>query len=279
MRPASPELITKKTVIDLLHRHEPPNGARNYWQGHACRYALSFQNLFNHYPEVWQNRGSVGLTPGSTKPLRVLCAGDKGSQTILTRWLLPEAIVTSTSLYEAGNWSIPGENGQPMTFGLESALIDEEVWPFAEASFDIIMIWEVVEHLYHDPLFAFLEARRVLVPDGVLQITTPNANNCQSLGRLLSGEQPTLFPAINGWGVAHPHELSLGYLRRLTDSSGFTVIEHTTVQDNNNICNTSLDDPECNRLPPAVLEALVLAHLVVYRSASANFFLHEPRSN
>ena len=101
----------------------------------------------------------------------VLCAGDKGAQTVLVKWLLPAAEVVSTSLYEAGNWSVSGSGGAPVTFGLHRVRLDEDPWPFADASFDVVLIWEVLEHLFHDPVFALFEARRVLSKGGLLQVT------------------------------------------------------------------------------------------------------------
>jgi SAM-dependent methyltransferase len=48
----------------------------------------------------------------------------------------------------------------------------EAPWPFADASFDAVVMGEVLEHLIHD-FFALAEVRRVLRPGGVLLGTVP----------------------------------------------------------------------------------------------------------
>lgn len=48
-----------------------------------------------------------------------------------------------------------------------------EVLPFAENSFHYLNLSHVLEHLY-DPLAALRECRRLLCPEGVVQVTVPN---------------------------------------------------------------------------------------------------------
>jgi SAM-dependent methyltransferase len=47
--------------------------------------------------------------------------------------------------------------------------------PFRESSFDVVVAFEVIEHL-HDWERLITEARRVLTPDGVFVVSTPNKN-------------------------------------------------------------------------------------------------------
>lgn len=46
--------------------------------------------------------------------------------------------------------------------------------PFADEAVDVVVCNEVFEHLRIDPLFTFSEIRRVLKPQGVLLLSTPN---------------------------------------------------------------------------------------------------------
>ena len=184
-RPTTPGKLTAHDVLSFLEQHAPP-GPKAYWRGHACRYALMLNHLLSAHPKLWK----AGVSrPAGARPLRILCAGDKGAQTLLVKWLLPMADVVSTSLFEAGNWSVAGMDGASVTFELQRVSLDEDVWPFGTGSFDAVLCWEVLEHLFHDPAFAMLEARRVLVHGGLLQVTTPNPDSCRTLSFLLAGEQ------------------------------------------------------------------------------------------
>jgi SAM-dependent methyltransferase len=57
--------------------------------------------------------------------------------------------------------------------------------PYDDASFDIVFLKHVIEHL-HEPIAIMKEIYRVLKPNGRILITTPNAN---SLGNRLFGKQ------------------------------------------------------------------------------------------
>jgi SAM-dependent methyltransferase len=58
--------------------------------------------------------------------------------------------------------------------------IDEQPLPFEEASFDAVVLSEVIEHLVSAPLPALREMARVLRPGGRLVITTPNQHYIKS---------------------------------------------------------------------------------------------------
>ena len=47
-------------------------------------------------------------------------------------------------------------------------------FPYADSSFDVVLLCEVIEHLIEDPVRVLREVRRVLKPNGTLILTTPN---------------------------------------------------------------------------------------------------------
>jgi 2-polyprenyl-3-methyl-5-hydroxy-6-metoxy-1,4-benzoquinol methylase len=59
---------------------------------------------------------------------------------------------------------------------------------YADATFDAITMWDVLEHL-HEPLASLYEARRILRPHGVLFVRVPNAASyvARMCGRYWSG--------------------------------------------------------------------------------------------
>jgi len=72
-------------------------------------------------------------------------------------------------------------------WGVQSCKLDieEQKWPYEDGYFDVIMLLEVFEHLYKKPNHVFREIQRVLKPNGVLLISTPNGWTLRSILRFL----------------------------------------------------------------------------------------------
>lgn len=80
--------------------------------------------------------------------------------------------------------------------GANARCIDFETHEFG-IKFDIISMWDVVEHL-HDPIIFFRRAHKLLKPGGVLVIKTPSIGKaCLQIVRHLDGTAPALLHAPN----------------------------------------------------------------------------------
>ena len=82
--------------------------------------------------------------------------------------------------------------------------------PFADRAFDFVVCFETIEHISDDREF-LREVRRVLRPDGLLLISTPNKDISS-----VNGEP------VNPW---HVREYTLDSLVELLGSAGLTVRE------------------------------------------------------
>jgi SAM-dependent methyltransferase len=82
---------------------------------------------------------------------------------------------------------------QASSKGLKAIKVDitREPLPFPDNYFDVVVMVEVVEHLY-DPDYAISEVRRVLKPGGFIVISTPNLAWWVNRLVLLLGFQPYL---------------------------------------------------------------------------------------
>ena len=95
--------------------------------------------------------------------------------------------------------------------------MEEEVFPYDDASFDVVLFCEILEHLLLDPVRVLNEIHRVLKPGGQLVLTTPNVGRRANVIALLAGTN--LYDPYSGHGPygRHnreytPHELD-GLLR------------------------------------------------------------------
>jgi len=87
-------------------------------------------------------------------------------------------------------------------------------------SYDLISLWEVLEHLA-DPRLVLREAQRLLSPKGLLLLLVPNA---ASLVTRLLHEKSNTFG-----GHSHLNHFNAEALTRLTEAAGFEIIELETV--------------------------------------------------
>jgi 2-polyprenyl-3-methyl-5-hydroxy-6-metoxy-1,4-benzoquinol methylase len=93
--------------------------------------------------------------------------------------------------------------------------------PFAEGTFRLVFAGEIIEHLVDTA--GFLEdVRRVLVPGGVLLLTTPNLASLENRIRLLLGVYPRWVDAELA-GEGHVRAYTAPVLRRQLERIGFRV--------------------------------------------------------
>ena len=71
-------------------------------------------------------------------------------------------------------------------------LFDAQADPFPYPShyFDTVVCGELLEHLQSDPMHMMSEVYRVLKPDGILVLTTPNAVSMRALMAMLAARLP-----------------------------------------------------------------------------------------
>jgi 2-polyprenyl-3-methyl-5-hydroxy-6-metoxy-1,4-benzoquinol methylase len=112
--------------------------------------------------------------------------------------------------------------------------------PFPAQSFDLISLFEVLEHL-PQPHIVLQEVARLLRPDGLLVITVPNVANLRNRLRLLIGRSPHADD-IETWFApgfyGHYREMTMKEVRRVLVKSDFCIL--TTRYSNARQWNTRL---------------------------------------
>lgn len=112
--------------------------------------------------------------------------------------------------------------------------IEKEPLPFPDKTFSYILFNEVFEHLRYDPFYVLSQLNRVLTPDGLLVLSTPNLYALQRIARFLSGhgfsDPIREFNKLRNVGhMGHIREYSHREIRKFLKATNFTV-EHVWYQ-------------------------------------------------
>lgn len=86
----------------------------------------------------------------------------------------------------------------------------------ADASFDVVTLWDVLEHT-PDPAAVLRECRRLLKPDGLLVVNYPDI---RSLIARLMGRRWVFLLSV------HLYYFTLGSMRKMLARTGFTMTRH-----------------------------------------------------
>lgn len=99
--------------------------------------------------------------------------------------------------------------------------VESDPFPYPDASFDLVVFAEIIEHLLTDPSHSLREIRRVLRPGGTLILTTPNAARLENVAKLVAGTG--INDPYSGYGPygRHNREFTRPELEQLLRFEGF----------------------------------------------------------
>ncbi len=101
--------------------------------------------------------------------------------------------------------------------------IEEDPFPYDDASFDVVLFCEIIEHLLKDPFSVLKEIKRVLKPGGILILTTPNASRLENVAKIVSGAN--IYDSYSAFGPygRHNREYTKDELSTMLDYLGFSM--------------------------------------------------------
>jgi SAM-dependent methyltransferase len=129
--------------------------------------------------------------------------------------------------------------------------LEKEPAPYPDATFDGVILMEVLEHFTVDPMYALAEFNRILKPEGFLFLTTPNLASWASLRSLINHDTPYLYGFFERKPCPDRHNREYTWLEvgRLAQSAGFRVerLEGITVYPERDAVRPILGIPSKNR--------------------------------
>lgn len=105
--------------------------------------------------------------------------------------------------------------------------IETQKLPYRQGTFDLVLFTEILEHLSTHPQLLFSRIKKILKPNGLLLLTTPNVIRSQNLFSLILGKN-IYFPLeqLNQHpNHRHQREYTLSELRSTLRSSGFKILQ------------------------------------------------------
>jgi SAM-dependent methyltransferase len=199
-------LHTEDGVLHYFEAHELDSGIREYLRFHANRYAFLLRKV-------------DALEHG-----RILDIG-ASFQTTMMRDIYPDSAVDTLG-FDDPRFPRRGKD-RHIDFDLNDC-VKPEAWPTVDEPYDLVVMAEVLEHVYTAarPVLTFVGS--LLRPGGALIIQTPNAVN---LGRRIStlrGRNPFGMIREERKNPGHFCEFTVGDLRGAAESAGL-VVESATI--------------------------------------------------
>jgi SAM-dependent methyltransferase len=214
-QPVMPDGFTKERILDAF-------------------YSVKYDGL--HYPELRAYADgdcerflhTLALVPEGEGRLLEIGANPYFTTLLLRRFRPRYALETTNYIGEpAGigrqHVAFDGFDRTPEAFDVVYHSVNIEAWkqPFEDASMDIVVFGEVLEHLTNDPLFALREIARILKIGGALVLTTPNVARLENVVALIQGRN--MYDPFSGYGPygRHNREYTRDELHRLLAHCGF----------------------------------------------------------
>ena len=101
--------------------------------------------------------------------------------------------------------------------------VEEDRFPYDDGSLDVVLFCEMLEHMLMDPTATLREIHRVLKPNGVLVLTTPNVARIVNVLALVNGAN--MYDPYSGYGPygRHNREYTNHELHLLLRFMGYEV--------------------------------------------------------
>lgn len=132
-------------------------------------------------------------------------------------------------------------NRQTKRLSYEHFNVENDLFPYPDQTFDVVIFAEIIEHLLNDPCKVLREIKRVLKPGGTMILTTPNVARLENVAKLIAGEN--IYDPYSGYGPygRHNREYNRHELVALCQFEGYAVEQHFTADVHANSAGNYVD--------------------------------------
>jgi hypothetical protein len=196
-------LPTENEVLQIFETRPLDSGIREYLRFHANRYAFLLAKV------------------DAVEHERILDIGPS-FQTTLMREIYPNSSIDTLGFLDP---RFPlRDNDRHIDFDLNDS-VEMGVWPVPESGYDLVVMAEVLEHVYTAARPVLSCVASFLRPGGRLIVQTPNAVNLGRRIATLQGQNPFGMIREEKKNPGHFCEFTVGDLRKAVESAGLQVEE------------------------------------------------------
>lgn len=193
-----------------------------YWKYHKQRFE-------------WTARLILDLAArlnGAGTPMRKMLDVGPAHQTLLLEQLFPDAQIDTLGFLDQ-RYALKRQTVH-IHFDLNDTF-DREKWPIPDGEkYDIIVLLEVIEHLYTSPRLIFAYLKEILQPHGLIVTQTPNAVSLGRRIKVLAGRNPYDLIRESRTNPGHFREYTSKEMCQLAEAAGLALVEAHTINYFNN---------------------------------------------
>jgi SAM-dependent methyltransferase len=103
--------------------------------------------------------------------------------------------------------------------------LEEKSLPVPDENYDLVLCFEVIEHLERDPMAMLCEINRVLKGSGLIFLTTPNIISARNVLKIHRGYAPHFFMQYSRDLTLGKHNIEYdpGQIASLLNAAGFKI--------------------------------------------------------
>lgn len=206
--------ITERDIVGFIGPVAVPEQA-DYLRFHIVRYRYLLDVVGRHFPGAGTAAANSADPRGDDR--RILDIGT-GFEVDLMREAFKVPI--DTAGFQHSGWPVrDGETFYKLNLN-ETDTLDKKV----DRQYPLIVMAEVLEHVYTAPELVLSKLRHWLQPGGLLIIQTPNAVFLPKRIKMLFGINPFERIRRNAGNPGHFREYTLPELTEIAQSAGLTVV-------------------------------------------------------